>query len=285
MDNADLPNLPSHPCPKHGRLRDVSLRRRTIHRNGTLLIEDSALPFARALGHDYSPNDQFAFPYFGAFTWRVGSFERLVDSNVVLKVRGGEEFFEAHPIAGTGHASIILTPSPAMLDELRASAKRGNNDEAPTVAVMNDRDRLNIRHLLSPAASTLALDEIAIELIAAALRADSGLAQRTSKLVERAKTILHERYLEPISLECIASRLCVSPVYLTQTFRRQEGVPLYRYQTRLRLNRALLMLPVHGSITEVALELGFSSHAHFTAAFKGAFRITPTAYRASKKLF
>jgi hypothetical protein len=57
MDNADLPNLPSHPCPKHGRLRDVSLRRRTIHRNGTLLIEDSALPFARALGHDYSPND------------------------------------------------------------------------------------------------------------------------------------------------------------------------------------------------------------------------------------
>src|SRR6185437_16987008 len=97
--------------------RDVSFRRRTIHRSDALLIEDSALPFARPLGRDYSSDDQFAFPYFGAFRWRVGSFERLIDPNTILRVRSGEEFFETHPIRGTGHASVILTPSPALLDE------------------------------------------------------------------------------------------------------------------------------------------------------------------------
>jgi AraC family transcriptional regulator len=265
-------------------MRDVSRCRRRLHHSESILIEDSVLPFACALGHDYSPDDQFAFPYFGAFRWRVGSFERLIDPNTILKVNGGEEFFESHPIQGIGHASLILTPGPALLDELRTLFKRRSGGEEPTVSPIADRTRLRVHDLVVGDSSPLKRDEVAVELLRGAMRADAGVSLRTSRLVERAKEILHAHFAAPVSLGWIARQLGVTPVYLTQVFRRQEGVPLYRYQTRLRLNRALALLPQYESITELAMDLGYSSHAHFTAAFSAAFRVTPTAYRAARRI-
>jgi AraC family transcriptional regulator len=253
--------------------------RRTLHQVSSLRIEDSVLPFARALGHSYSPETRFAFPYFGAFRWRVGLFERLIDSNAVLRVNVGEEFFESHPISGTGHASLILTPSQALLDELWATRKRGKSGDAPIVSPMSDQARIAVHALISDNASALKREELALDLMLKALHADDNGSRRTSRLVERAKEILHENLAEPVSLDWIARQLSVTPVYLTQTFKSQEGVPLYRYQTHLRLNRALSLLLGSSSITEVALALGYSSHAHFTATFSAAFGTTPTAYR------
>jgi AraC-like DNA-binding protein len=269
-------------------VRDVAWRRETIHDTPSLLIEDSALPFAQALGHDYSPNDQFVFPYFGVFRWRVGSFERLIDANAILRIKGGEEAFETHPVQGVGHASAILTPSPALLDEVRALARRAGDDEAPVASPMADRTRLMLHDILfNPLSTLLGRDEASIDLLGVAIGAgpgDKGAAAppRPSPLVEKAKEILHHRFAEPVSLEQIARELGVTPVYLTQVFRRQEGLPLYRYQTRLRLSRALLLLPDCGSITALALDLGYSSHAHFTATFGTVFGISPKAFRASR---
>lgn len=264
--------------------QDVAFRRQTLHDTGSLLIEDSALPFSQALGRDWSPSDQFAFPYFGVFRWRVGPLERLIDANVTLRVRGGEEFHETHPIKGIGHASAIFTPAASLLDELYAQSKRNGGDEMPTVAPMDDRVRLMVHDIVfNPASSLLQRDETAIELMANAMKSPAGQSLRTSRLIERAKGILHERFSEPVSLEQIATELCVTPVYLTQAFRRQEGLPLYRYQTRLRLNRALLMLPDCHSITGLALDLGYSSHAHFTSMFSSTFHLTPREYRAARR--
>ena len=59
---------------------------------------------------------------------------------------------------------------------------------------------------------------------------------------------------------------------------------VYKYQTRLRLSRALLELPTCASLTELALDLGFSSHSHFTTTFKAAFGISPSLFRADHAL-
>jgi hypothetical protein len=101
METADR-TIISGPSPKNGDPterradRDVCFHRRTLHHTDAVLVQDLALPFQQALGHDCSPDDRFAFPHFGAFRWRLGSFERLIDPNTVLKVNGGEEFFESH---------------------------------------------------------------------------------------------------------------------------------------------------------------------------------------------
>jgi len=77
----------------------------------------------------------------------------------------------------------------------------------------------------------------------------------------------------------IGAELGRSPVYLTQLFQQIEGVPLYRYHLRLRLARALEQLPYHEDLAALALELGFSSHAHFTSSFRQAYGRTPSEFR------
>jgi AraC-like DNA-binding protein len=83
----------------------------------------------------------------------------------------------------------------------------------------------------------------------------------------------------PLSLSTIAAEVGASPTYLTDLFRRAEGMPIYRYQSRLRLARSLLRLGVADDITDLALELGFSSHSHFTSTFRATFGVTPSAHR------
>ena len=70
-------------------------------------------------------------------------------------------------------------------------------------------------------------------------------------------------------------------MYLTQVFQQVEGLPLYRYQLRLRLARALDLIAGHEDLSGLAHDLGFSSHSHFTAAFRQAFGLTPSEFHAS----
>jgi AraC-like DNA-binding protein len=57
-------------------------------------------------------------------------------------------------------------------------------------------------------------------------------------------------------------------------------MPIHRYLTRLRLRAALERLAggVH-DLTALALEIGFSSHSHFTDVFRREFGRTPSAVR------
>jgi len=72
-----------------------------------------------------------------------------------------------------------------------------------------------------------------------------------------------------------------SPVYLTQIFQQVEGLPLYRYQLRLRLARSLDLLAEYDDLTTLGLELGFSSHSHFSAAFRAVYGRSPSEFKQS----
>jgi AraC family transcriptional regulator len=68
-------------------------------------------------------------------------------------------------------------------------------------------------------------------------------------------------------------------VYLTQVFQQVEGVPLYRYHLTLRLARALDLLAEYDDLSALGLELGFSSHSHFSAAFQRTYHRSPSSFR------
>ena len=84
-----------------------------------------------------------------------------------------------------------------------------------------------------------------------------------------------------VTLAEIAAEVRCSPVYLTQVFQQVEGLPLYRYQLRLRLARALDLLAHYDDLTTLSLDLGFSSHSHFSAAFREAYGRSPSEFRQS----
>src|SRR5262249_37447049 len=63
-------------------------------------------------------------------------------------------------------------------------------------------------------------------------------------------------------------------------FQQRTGAPVHRYLTRLRLRASLERLADgETDLTALALELGFSSHSHFTGAFRREFGRTPSAVR------
>jgi AraC-like DNA-binding protein len=57
-------------------------------------------------------------------------------------------------------------------------------------------------------------------------------------------------------------------------------MPLNRYLCRVRLRAAFdAMLDGKENLTDVALGAGFSSHAHFSSAFRAEFGRTPSGVR------
>jgi AraC-like DNA-binding protein len=117
-----------------------------------------------------------------------------------------------------------------------------------------------------------------IEEIAAKIRAPrpSPLA---CPVVERARTLLASQFTSTISLAELAQQVGVSSAYLSRAFRAATGETLHAFREDLRLRRSLDLLPdSRGDFTRVALELGYSSHSHFSSRFRRHFGITPTEF-------
>lgn len=99
-------------------------------------------------------------------------------------------------------------------------------------------------------------------------------------LVEHAKALLLRCYDAPLTLADIAHVVGCTPFHLCRVFHRTTGWSLHRFRTQVRLRIALEQLRARrGDLTDVALGLGYSSHSHFTAAFRTAFGVAPSAWQ------
>jgi AraC family transcriptional regulator len=265
------------------------------------LVEDvhsagaSVASWTRA--EDFSPDFQLAFPYRGLFIWHVGRDEVVGDANQVLFVTGGEAYRLSHPLAG-GFAELIVTPTPGIIAELEHTAglTSGMLRTHPlfrsrvarlTPRLQSFRARLMSWASRAPARhpstiETLAAEEMVLGLLRSTLTdtvPNTRPSVSTQRLIRRTKAYLESHVTTPIRLADIGRAVGASPVYLTQVFRLAEGVPLHQYLVQLRLARALADLPHATDLTRLALDLGFSSHSHFSATFRRKFGLTPSQFR------
>jgi AraC family transcriptional regulator len=243
----------------------------------------------RLSAETFSPDFQVGFPYRGAFVWHVGDDAVMSDPNQILFIKGGEPFRiqEQRP---DGFGEVIITPTESTLRD--ASAAAGFDLERhPLFAVRSrratpDLQRRCVQFLHQAAANggglELGANEALVALLRDALRIDiiSPVASpRTRQLIRRAKEYLDVHFTHRLQLPNVAAAVGASPAYLTDVFRCFEGISLQRYVTQLRLARALVELPHAPDITRLALDVGFSSHSHFTLAFRRAFGCTPSHFR------
>lgn len=234
------------------------------------------------------------FPYRGVFVRHVGRDDAVAEANQALFFNRQESYRISHPVKG-GDACLSLAISEPWLQEL-APKENWANDRA----LVFRRQRLRIdaraqvlvallRHSLTQkVAEALEAETLTLTLVRRALGERTSHASRGSegrqKLVDRAKLILSSDLARRWTLAEIAKEVGVSPVYLTQVFQQVEAMPLYRYQLRLRLARALDLLSQFDDITALSMHLGFSSHSHFTAAFRQAYGRTPAEFQRSVHL-
>jgi AraC family transcriptional regulator len=207
----------------------------------------------------------------------------------VLFFNATEGYRVTHPVPG-GDACLTLAISEAQLREM---APLTFLRDSATLAFRQQRLRIDaraqalaalLRHSLRQnIAEPLEAESLALTLVQRALGAHTTHGAGTSvgrrRLVDRAKLVLASNPARRWTLAEIAAEVPGSPVYLTQVFQQVEGLPLYRYQLRLRLARALDLLAQYDDLTALSLDLGFSSHSHFSATFRKVYGRSPSEFR------
>jgi AraC-like DNA-binding protein len=126
----------------------------------------------------------------------------------------------------------------------------------------------------------LAFEEVLLGLLPQAQAAASDADRTSDRAVERARELLASDPSSSRSLSDIAQAVAASPFHLARRFKRANGVGLHRYRTRLRMALALARLGDGATdLTALALDLGFNSHSHFSAAFGAHFGVAPSRAR------
>lgn len=252
-------------------------------------LADSALLQAeivtiRNLGPDgvpfiSGPRAVALIPLSGALYLDWGAGAVWMDLNQIALVPGAMTLRQRRPIVGdVAYMSVSCPPGPL-----------GPSGECAVLPIGADlqREATRLATLISWCdALPAAIREDALRMILDQVAAiepparSAARGERSLTLVQRVRELVQETST-PRSLKDLAASVGASPVYLTSLFRQIEGMPIYRYQARLRLARSLRRLSETDDITTVAMDLGFANHSHFTTAFKAAFGLTPSAYRAS----
>lgn len=228
--------------------------------------------------------------------------------------RQGREAFRARRLPGQGHQFITVEFSAAFLAEhlrrhgealhpvVRASLTGSSESSAlGAIEPMGARHRDLVASLHQPpvlaAAQPLWYQAKAAELMGEFLfrpPSDQELfCHRQLRMartrVDRAMEVIRRDLTQPPTLEQLGREVGCSPFYLSRTFSKETGMTIPQYVRRLRLERAADLLRAgRFNVTEVALEVGYSSLSHFSQAFHqhfgccpGLFPTATTTQRAS----
>jgi signal transduction histidine kinase/DNA-binding LacI/PurR family transcriptional regulator/DNA-binding response OmpR family regulator len=120
--------------------------------------------------------------------------------------------------------------------------------------------------------------------IESALSRSRRLGSEAQRLVYQAMAYIHEHFKEPVSRSDIANSLYVNEQYLSRCFNKEIGIGPMAYLNRYRIQQAKRMLERGDlTITQVALEVGFSSQSYFSRLFQQETGLSPSAFQRGKR--
>jgi AraC family transcriptional regulator len=269
---------------------------RHVYQSATLYVGEYCChaPAGRSKHEETSVDHAIVFPRSGVYVRETSRGQTVADANHVVFFTRGEPYGVTHPVSGGDDSTVLSVCAPDLLDALGAhdEAARDAPDAPFRMRHCLSTPRAALLHfrLLSKArggAGEIELRELAFdvldEVFAAALGGAAARTEARSRrrdLVEATQVLLAERRHESLGLDDVARSVGCSPYHLSRLFRRETGLPIHRYLTRLRLGAALERLAGgERDITRLALELGFADHSHFTTSFRREFGIPPSAFR------
>lgn len=252
-------------------------------------------------GEERASTHGLVFPRRGVFVLQLSARRQIVaEPTRVLFFNRQQSYRVAHPVAGGDDCTALSFEQQALANYIRGydpTVGDGSDWYFPMAAALSSHSLVWGLHRLRASLQTpgssepLAVEEACAALLAESVanaRCPSGTKPRRSatrrahrELVAATQIVLARRWREKLTLDQLARAVFSSPFHLARIFRRETGLGLHQYQTNLRLHHALERLAedVAADLTMLALELGFSSHAHFTAAFRRAFQVSPSRSR------
>lgn len=109
---------------------------------------------------------------------------------------------------------------------------------------------------------------------------EDKLDARIGQIVQKIKDNPAASY----SMETLADEISLSTTRFIHLFKEQTGVPIRRFRQWLRMKIVIRYVANGKSLTEAALDAGFTDSAHFSRAFKNMFGITPSSVFNKKKV-
>lgn len=244
------------------------------------------------------PAHVIAFPYQGLFEVYRGRERAVAEPGSMVFFNEGEGYRTGHPCGGgdvgsamTVRADVLVEAlsrhDPGVVERPDAPFRSLSGSSSPRTYLLQ---RLLFLHVAG-APDALGVEESALALLeevaAVACHADKRAAARRAtpadphrEAVDAARRFLANRLAEPVTLAAVGRAAGVSPFHLCRVFRAVTGTTVSRYRHRLRLRASLeRVADARADLSAVALDHGYSSHSHFTAAFRREFGLTPTEFR------
>jgi AraC family transcriptional regulator len=242
------------------------------------------------------------FPRTGIFVRHLSAKNHVVaDPTRVLFFNRHETYRVSHPVPGGDDCTTVSFEEKALVDFLQAidpsiadspSRPFRSPAAASSNALLLRLHRLRQFLRRHGDADPLAAEEMCVSLLTESVASASpqpnrlvrpvrGATRRAHRdLVVATCVMLARRVPEKMTLAGLARAVFSSPFHLARIFRRETGMSLHGHRNRLRLRLAIEHL-ANGTpdLTMLALDLGFSSHAHFTHTFQGEFGCTPSHFR------
>jgi AraC family transcriptional regulator len=278
------------------------IRHRVLLRSDELLVGDFRChaPVAGTGAEELAEFHEIVFLRRGLFVRHFGRHRLVADANHVLFFGGDRPYRVSHPVAGGDEglllrlaagdlADVVAEHDPGVRDRPHAPLASGQALSTPRAALLSRR-----LHVLAGEEphNALGLEEIAFDLAAEAVRSAytdrpavaqarrSATRDAHRETVAAVKILLARRLAERPTLHALAREVGVAPFHLARLFRAAVGLPIHRYLDRLRLRRALDRLAAgEQDLTQLALELGYADHSHFTNAFRREFGLPPSRVR------
>ncbi len=108
------------------------------------------------------------------------------------------------------------------------------------------------------------------------LRSTPGISQAIKRTIDYIVDNIQKR----ITLDKISRAVGINRTYLCELFKKETGVSIQRYITKLKIEAAVNMLAYEDfSVLEISDYFSFSSSSHFCSVFKKETGLSPNAYR------
>jgi signal transduction histidine kinase/DNA-binding LacI/PurR family transcriptional regulator/DNA-binding response OmpR family regulator len=217
---------------------------------------------------------------------------KQLPSSQVLKAKNGKEAY--HVMNQTLPDLVLLDlmmPEMDGFELLQAMRAQKLTCTVPVIILTaqiltaQDMDRLH-QGVAAVLGKGLFSAEEVLAQVESALARTKQLGSEAKRFVRQAVAYIHEHYAEPTSRSELANHLGVSENYLTRCFHQEMGITPVTYLNRFRIQQARTLLERgRASITEVALDVGFSDSNYFGRVFRSEVGITPLEYlRGSRPL-
>jgi AraC-like DNA-binding protein len=232
-----------------------------------------------------------AFVRSGTFVRRDRIGRHVADATRVVFFDPAEPYMVDHPVPGGDRCTLLIFDEATLREAVRHA--RGEPQRLFVRSTLAGSAAMHLEHrrLLAAArtGNAVEVEETALHLLQLSTSGeDSGSSlrgaaiNRAAALAADTQVLIAGSFTERVTLDALSRTLGVSPFRLCRAFRQATGGTLHQHLTCLRLAAALEQLPRYRErLTDLALDLGFSSHSHFTQAFRARFGRAPSAYLQS----